>query len=92
MGLGETLLVTVHSSPKIMVVFIIIIMLAEFIHIALMGDPTLRMHIIVLLTNLTATVTGPNPGIIELELTPDSVLGYYLYQLIQSQDLRKDKP
>jgi hypothetical protein len=51
---------------------------ANQIHIALMGDPTLRMHPVAPPMNLTAAANGAN---IALNWIPssDSVVGYHLY-------------
>ena len=52
---------------------------ASQIHIALMGDPTLRMHVVAPPTHLTATRTGS-----DLELrwqgSDDTVVGYHVYR------------
>lgn len=53
---------------------------ANFVHIALMGDPTLRMHIIAPPSNLTATVSGLNSVLLSWNSAPDSILGYYMYR------------
>ncbi|MGH7969128.1 MAG: cellulase N-terminal Ig-like domain-containing protein, partial [Limisphaerales bacterium] len=49
------------------------------IHIALMGDPTLRMHVVAPPSNLTASTNG---GSITLNWAPssDSALGYHVYR------------
>jgi len=49
------------------------------IHIALMGDPTLRMHVVAPPTNLAATT---NNGSVTLNWTgsSDSVVGYHVYR------------
>ncbi|HVV73861.1 MAG TPA: fibronectin type III domain-containing protein, partial [Verrucomicrobiae bacterium] len=49
------------------------------IHIALMGDPTLRMHVVAPPANLTISTNGGN---VTLSWTPsaDSVLGYHVYR------------
>ena len=49
------------------------------IHIALMGDPTLRMHVVAPPTNLAATT---NNGSVTLNWTAssDSVVGYHVYR------------
>ncbi|MDB5037440.1 MAG: hypothetical protein JWQ35_968 [Bacteriovoracaceae bacterium] len=49
------------------------------VHIALMGDPALRMHIVAPVTNLTGSMSGSG---VSLNWNPssDSVLGYYVYR------------
>ena len=49
------------------------------VHIALMGDPTLRMHVVAPPTQLEATLSGSG---VELRwrASQDSVLGYYVYR------------
>jgi hypothetical protein len=51
----------------------------RFVHIALMGDPTLRMHTIAPPTNLQIT---ENSGNVDLTWTAstDNVLGYHMYR------------
>jgi hypothetical protein len=52
---------------------------AHLIHVALMGDPTLRMHVVAPPTFLMATT---NSSGVQLYWTPsnDSVLGYHVYR------------
>lgn len=52
---------------------------ASQIHIALMGDPTLRMHVVAPPTKLSATRTGAS---VELhwQASDDTVLGYHVYR------------
>ena len=53
-------------------------------HIALMGDPSLRMHIIAPPGNLTVTpVMGNTANELSWTSSPDSILGYYLYRSSQ---------
>lgn len=54
---------------------------ARFIHIALMGDPTLRMHIVAPPKDFI--VVAPNLNQVNMAWTAsaDSVLGYYVYRL-----------
>jgi len=54
---------------------------ARSIHIALMGDPTLRMHIIAPPSALTASVAPGDQALLAWNPSPDSVLGYYVYRL-----------
>ena len=51
------------------------------VHIALMGDPTLRMHIIAPPSALSATDGGNDQVMLTWNPSPDSVLGYYVYRL-----------
>jgi len=48
------------------------------IHIALMGDPTLRMHVVAPPTELSATTNGPNISL-SWTASPETVLGYHVY-------------
>jgi hypothetical protein len=50
------------------------------VHIALMGDPTLRMHIIAAPSALTAADGGNDQVLLTWNPSPDSVLGYYAYR------------
>ncbi len=50
------------------------------IHIALMGDPTLRMHVVAPPTALNV-ILAPGPGtILQWTASPDAVLGYNVYR------------
>jgi hypothetical protein len=54
------------------------------VHIALMGDPTLRMHVVAPASNLVAAAKGS--GGVDLSWSPsaDTVLGYHLYRAATS--------
>jgi hypothetical protein len=49
------------------------------VHIALMGDPTLRMHIVAPPTNLVAVANGSGGVDLSWTASPDTVLGYHVY-------------
>ena len=49
-------------------------------HIALMGDPTLRMHIVAPPTNLVAVANGSVGVDLSWNASPDTVLGYHVYR------------
>lgn len=49
------------------------------VHIALMGDPTLRMHIVAPVAAVDAIASGPNVNI-SWQPTPDTVAGYHVYR------------
>ncbi|HZV35965.1 MAG TPA: hypothetical protein VFB72_15425, partial [Verrucomicrobiae bacterium] len=48
------------------------------VHIALIGDPTLRMHVVAPAINLTA-LTNSNSVQLSWQASPDSVVGYNIY-------------
>ena len=50
------------------------------VHIALMGDPTLRMHIVAPPTNLVAAANGAGGVDLSWNGSPDTVLGYHVYR------------
>ncbi len=56
---------------------------ARFIHIALMGDPTLRNDVVAPVSNLMATVVGTNCNI-NWSASVDTVLGYNIYMKTDS--------
>ena len=52
----------------------------RYVHIALMGDPTLRMHIVAPPSALV-TVTNASGGVdLSWNVSPDTVLGYHVYR------------
>src|SRR5258706_3937041 len=53
----------------------------HYIHQALMGDPSLRQHIIAPPSNLSGTNVSTNYVALTWSASPDSVLGYYVYRL-----------
>lgn|ERR1043166_7085288 len=53
--------------------------LTRGIHIALMGDPTLRMHPVAPPASLTGTF-GSNGVVLNWSPSPDSVVGYHVYR------------
>jgi hypothetical protein len=53
---------------------------ARGVHMALMGDPTLRMHIIAPPSGLTAIDGGNDQVLLSWNASPDSVLGYCVYR------------
>lgn len=50
------------------------------IHIALMGDPTLRMHVVAPVSGLAAQANGSGGADLSWNASPDSVLGYHVYR------------
>ena len=53
----------------------------RYVHIALMGDPSLREHIIAPPANLAGANTSTNYVELYWNPSPDSVLGYYVFKL-----------
>jgi hypothetical protein len=51
----------------------------HFVHIALMGDPTLKMQVVAPVTDVEAT-TLYSRSVINWQPSTDSVLGYYVYR------------
>ena len=51
----------------------------RFVHVALLGDPTLRMHIVAPPANLVASANG-NHVDLSWTASTDSVMGYYIYR------------
>src|SRR5205807_2217733 len=54
---------------------------AKLVHIALMGDPTLRLHPVSPPSNLTGNTNG-NGVLLSWVSSPDSVPGYYVYRAV----------
>ncbi len=54
---------------------------AGYVHQALMGDPSLREHIIAPPSNLSGTNISTNYVALAWSASPDVVLGYYVYKL-----------
>ncbi|MCH2023812.1 MAG: fibronectin type III domain-containing protein [Saprospiraceae bacterium] len=55
------------------------------VHIALLGDPSLRMHIVAPVSSLSLDTTGNNL-LVSWSASVDSVLGYYVYRKEISED------
>ena len=51
------------------------------IHVGLLGDPTLRMHIVRPVSNLKSAVTGSQTIRLSWDQSEDDVIGYYVYKL-----------
>jgi hypothetical protein len=51
----------------------------RYVHAALMGDPTLRMHVIKPVTNVVIEA-GENSVNLNWAESPDEILGYYIYR------------
>ena len=51
------------------------------IHVALMGDPTLRQHVIAPAANVVLTAAGPQVDV-SWAASPDSVAGYHVYRSV----------
>ncbi len=54
--------------------------LNRMVHIALMGDPTLRMHIVAPPSALMANTNGSGQIILSWSPSPEAVIGYHLYR------------
>jgi hypothetical protein len=52
----------------------------RYVHIALMGDPTLRMHVVAPPTNLLAAANGSGGVGLTWNPSPDTVAGYHVYR------------
>jgi hypothetical protein len=52
---------------------------AQFLHIALMGDPTLRMHPVYPPPSLTVSSNKPGQVVLKWTPSPDNVVGYAVY-------------
>ena len=50
------------------------------VHIALMGDPTLRMHVVAPASNLVAVANGSGGVDLSWTASPEPVLGYHVYR------------
>ena len=50
-----------------------------FVHVALMGDPTLRMHIVAPPSALLVSSNGSGGVTVSWNASPDTVLGYHVY-------------
>ncbi|MBK6902589.1 MAG: T9SS type A sorting domain-containing protein [Saprospirales bacterium] len=57
----------------------------RFVHIALMGDPTLRMHIVVPPANFTA-VEDNGHALLTWDPSPDATQGYHLYRKTEGEE------
>lgn len=53
---------------------------AHAVHIALMGDPTLRMQIVAPVSGVAAAANGVGGADVTWNASPDTVLGYHVYK------------
>lgn len=53
---------------------------ARFAHVSLLGDPTLRMHVVAPPAALTVASNGTGGVMISWSAAPDTVLGYHVYR------------
>jgi hypothetical protein len=83
MGLGENIGYSTRLTQNIDTSYPLYIFnnSGHAVHIALMGDPTLRMHIIAPPSALVATDAGNEQVMLTWDPSADSVLGYYVYRL-----------
>jgi hypothetical protein len=51
------------------------------IHVSLLGDPTLRMHIVCPVNSLLSAITANNSVLLAWKPADDSIIGYYVYKL-----------
>ena len=52
----------------------------RYVHIALMGDPTLRMHVVAPPSALVAATNSSGGVDLSWNASPDTVLGYHVYR------------
>ena len=53
---------------------------AQFVHIALMGDPALRMHVVAPPANLTVATNSMGRSLLQWTGSPDAIAGYAIYR------------
>jgi hypothetical protein len=51
------------------------------VHVSMLGDPTLRMHIVCPVSSLQSAITANNSVILAWKPADDSIIGYYVYKL-----------
>jgi hypothetical protein len=79
MGLGETIGFSARLSEEGDYGFVESPGLYQ-VHVALMGDPTLRMHPVVPPSALTVATNGFGGVVLNWTASPDTVLGYHVYR------------
>lgn len=86
MGMGETVGYCTQVSQNDTGIYVYLFG-DTYVHLALMGDPSLRLHTIAPPTNLTLSPNGA-AGKIDLSwaASPDAVLGYNIYRLDTTQN------
>ncbi len=57
----------------------------RLIHIALMGDPSLRMHVVAPITDMTAVEDNAN-AMLSWTASTDDVMGYHVYRKVAGDD------
>lgn len=87
MGMGETMGYTTKVSQNNLNTYMFLEK-PTGVHLALMGDPSLRLHILAPPSNVQ---TNPNGALGKVDVTwtasPDSVLGYHVYRLDTTTNL-----
>jgi len=86
MGLGETIgycaKLSINSNDSVYLTNPTYPWIGQWVHMGLMGDPSLRLHIVAPPSNLVgAPSNGTNVLIWNASAASDSVLGYYVYRL-----------
>jgi hypothetical protein len=80
MALGETIGFSIRVSQNNDSLYSSGFVGAQWIHIALMGDPTLRMHVVAPASNLMAVASASGGVDLSWNASPDTVLGYHVYR------------
>jgi len=53
---------------------------ARWVHTALMGDPTLRLHMVAPVSNVAVVASGTGGAVVSWTASPEAVLGYHVYK------------
>jgi hypothetical protein len=80
MALGETIGFSTRLSQNNDGTLYSVNLDARAPHIALMGDPTLRMHIVAPPSGLLVSTNSSGGLVLSWNASPDTVLGYHVYQ------------
>jgi hypothetical protein len=80
MALGETIGFSTRVSQNNISLYSSGFVGARWIHIALMGDPTLRMHVVAPPSGLVVATNASGGVGLNWTASPDTVLGYHVYR------------
>ena len=80
MGMGETIGYCLSASQNNMNLYEQQYY-SRYVHVGMLGDPTLRMHIVCPVNSLQSAITANNSVLLAWKPADDSIIGYFVYKL-----------